>query len=49
MTAVVLGAFGDPNFTKPSRSVWETNRHKWVEFTCELAQFPEAASLPVTN
>jgi len=49
MTAVVLGAFGDPNFTKPSRSVWETNRHKWVEFSCELVQFSEAASLPVTN
>ena len=49
MTAVVLGAFGDPKFTNPSRSVWETNRHNWVEFTCELAQFPEAASLPVTK
>jgi len=49
MTAIALGAFGDPDFTAPSRSIWETNRHKWVEFSCELVQFPEAATFSSKN
>jgi len=46
MTAIAIGAFGDPDFPLPTRSIWETNRHKWVGFSCEMAQFPEAAPSP---
>ena len=49
MIAVALGAFGDPNFPSPTRSIWEINRHKWVDFKCELSQFPEAAPGPENN
>ena len=47
MIAVALGAFGDPDFPMPTRSIWEINRHKWVDFSCELTQFPEAGSGPL--
>jgi len=41
--AVALGAFADPSFPAPARSVWEDSRHSWVEFGRELAHFPKAA------
>ena len=31
MIAVPVGAFADPAFPAPRRSVWESRRHPWVE------------------
>jgi len=36
MVGVAVGAFGDPSFPAPVRSVWEQTRHGWVEVPCEL-------------
>jgi hypothetical protein len=33
MVAVPLGAFADPGFPAPSRSVWEERAHPWVQLT----------------
>ena len=44
--AVTLGAFADPCFPAPTRSVWEESRHSWVEFGHELRRFPQAAPVP---
>lgn len=30
---VAVGAFADPNFPAPTRSVWEQSRHGWLDFT----------------
>ena len=30
MVAVPVGAFADPSFPTPVRSVWEARRHEWV-------------------
>jgi hypothetical protein len=49
LTAVVTGAFGDPDFPAPTRSIWETNRHEWVDFKCDVERFPEASSAPATE
>ena len=31
MIAVPVGAFADPAFPAPIRSIWESRRHPWVE------------------
>src|SRR4051794_40835424 len=31
LVAVPVGAFADPSFPPPVRSVWESRRHAWVE------------------
>ena len=36
MIAVPVGAFADPTFQPPVRSVWEVRRHPWVELLGEL-------------
>jgi hypothetical protein len=30
VVAVAVGAFADPSFPAPARSVWEERRHSWV-------------------
>lgn len=30
LTAVAVGAFGDPDFPAPSQSVWDEARHRWL-------------------
>jgi hypothetical protein len=39
---VALGAFADPSFPAPARSVWEENRHAWVQFGHDLEHLPQA-------
>jgi hypothetical protein len=34
---IAVGAFLDPKFPAPSRSVWEVNRHNWVQLGAEIA------------
>jgi hypothetical protein len=36
---VAVGAFADPSFPAPSRSIFEESRHSWVEFGHALARF----------
>jgi hypothetical protein len=38
---VAVGAFADPQFPVPVRSVWEQTRHPWVNFAHELACFAQ--------
>jgi len=40
MIGVAVGAFNDPQFPAPVRSVWEESRHSWVSFTHSLDHFP---------
>ena len=35
MTGIAVGAFADPSFPAPVRSVWECSRHSWVEIPVE--------------
>jgi hypothetical protein len=36
--AVPVGAFADPSFPAPVRSVWEERRHSWVQLSEEIEQ-----------
>jgi hypothetical protein len=33
---IAVGAFTDPGFTPPARSVWEENKHAWVQLGPEI-------------
>jgi hypothetical protein len=37
---VALGAFFDPNFPAPVRSVWEQSKHEWLAIGASLQHFP---------
>lgn len=32
MVSVAVGAFADPSFPKPVRTVWTTSKHQWLSF-----------------
>ncbi|MBV8977439.1 MAG: GFA family protein [Alphaproteobacteria bacterium] len=36
---IAVGAFGDPHFPKPMRSVFERSRHQWIEMPADIAGF----------
>jgi hypothetical protein len=36
MIAIPVGAFADPAFPAPVRSVWESRRHPWVELPADI-------------
>ena len=36
VVAVPVGAFADPSFPAPTRSVWEERRHSWVGLPDEI-------------
>lgn len=38
---IAAGAFADPDFPPPVRSVWEEHRHPWVMLPDGAAQFPQ--------
>ena len=38
---VAVGAFGDSDFPRPTRSVWEESKHGWVAFGHELGHFAQ--------
>jgi hypothetical protein len=35
--AVAVGAFADPAFPAPARSIYERSKHPWATFACEIA------------
>ena len=39
---VAVGAFGDPQFPAPVRSVWEQSMHEWVQIDSAQQHFPQA-------
>src|SRR4051812_36062476 len=41
---IAVGAFADPAFPIPVRSVWEQSRHTWVELPDGLQHFPRGRS-----
>lgn len=40
IVGVAVGAFGDPGFPAPTRSVYEERKHPFVAFDCELTHIP---------
>lgn len=38
--AIALGAFADPQFPGPSRTVWTESRHDWLDTLSELPRHP---------
>jgi hypothetical protein len=42
--AIPVGAFADPSFPAPIRSIWEQSRHSWVAFAQELEHLPRGYS-----
>ena len=36
MVAVPVGAFADPSFPAPTRSVWEERQHSWVRLPDDI-------------
>ena len=41
---IPIGAFADPSFPPPTRSVWEDTRHHWIVTDGDLPRFPQGAS-----
>ena len=41
LVGVAVGAFGDPSFPLPVRSVWEQSRHSWVHVQPAQQHFPK--------
>jgi hypothetical protein len=41
-----VGAFADPSFPAPVRSVWEEVRHPWVAFAHDPEHLPQQARSP---
>jgi hypothetical protein len=41
LVGIAVGAFADPSFPLPQRSVWEQSRHPWVEVASAQQHFPK--------
>jgi len=41
---IAVGAFANPDFPPPVRSVWEDTRHRWVMLPDGVAHYPQASS-----
>jgi len=39
LIGVAVGAFADPGFAPPTRSVWEQSKHHWVEVSVAAQHF----------
>jgi hypothetical protein len=37
---VAVGAFGDPSFSRPVRTVWTANKHAWLAFPEDIPHHP---------
>ena len=40
MVAVPVGAFADPDFPAPVRTVWAENKHEWLPFPPAIPRHP---------
>jgi hypothetical protein len=41
MIGIAVGAFAEPSFFAPVRSVWEQSKHSWVEVSAAKQHFPK--------
>jgi hypothetical protein len=41
MLGIAAGAFADPDFPPPVRSVWKETRHRWVSIDVATQHFPK--------
>src|SRR5262249_19759243 len=41
LVGVAVGAFGERDFPRPMRSVWEEAKHDWVAFAHDLLHLPQ--------
>jgi hypothetical protein len=41
---VAVGAFSDPDFPEPQRSVWEQSRHPWLAFGLKVPRYAKGRS-----
>ena len=44
MVTVAVGAFADPDFPAPSRTVWTENQHGWLPFPEVIPRYPQNPS-----
>ena len=44
MVSVAVGAFADPHFPAPVRTVWTESKHEWLAFPAQLPHHPKSAS-----
>ena len=49
LISIPVGAFADPNFPKPTRSIWEQSKHSWVAFNQEVEHLPKAPPRPQSS
>jgi len=42
LVSVAVGAFADPNFPAPARTVWAKTKHAWLRFPEDIPTHPEA-------
>ena len=40
MICVAIGAFADPSFAPPVRTVWTVNKHAWLAFPPDIVHHP---------
>lgn len=43
LVGVAVGAFGEPGYTPPSRSIFERSKHGWVRIDGAVQHFPQSA------
>jgi hypothetical protein len=41
MISVAVGAFADPHFPAPVRTVWAENKHEWLPFPETIPRYPK--------
>ena len=41
MISVAVGAFGDPDFPAPARTVWTESKHGWLPFPEAIPPYPK--------
>lgn len=44
MTGIPVGAFANPDFPPPARSVWEQAMHQWVRLDCTADHYQQGRS-----
>jgi hypothetical protein len=42
IVSVAVGAFADPQFAAPVRTVWTRSKHHWLEFPPDMPHHPES-------
>ena len=41
MVSVAVGAFADPHFPAPARTIWTTTKHEWFAFSEDIPNHPK--------